>query len=74
MNIGDKVITPVGTGVIIKPEGAAGILSKRFLVKVSPLIDSTYYRQMQAEQGGLYFLSENLKKIESKNKQYGLQF
>jgi len=72
MKPGDKVKTSLGPGIVIKQEGSEGILSRRFLVKVNPLIKSTYFQQLQVEQGGLYFLQKNL--ISSESKQIGLHF
>jgi len=72
MKIGDKVKTPLGPGIVINQEGLTGILSHRYLVKVNPLINSTYFRQLQDKQGGLYFLQKNL--ISSESKQIGLHF
>ena len=72
MKAGDKVKTSLGPGVVIKAEGTEGVLAHRFLVKIDPLINSTYFRQLQDKQGGLYFLQKNL--ISSESKQIGLHF
>ena len=74
MKPGDKVTTPLGLGVIVKREGETGILAKRYLVKMDKLIDSTYFRAMQQEQGGLYFMEEGVKKISGEGQQISLTF
>jgi len=74
MKPGDKVTTPLGPGVIVKREGETGILAKRYLVKMDKLIDSTYFRAMQQEQGGLYFMEEGVKKISGEGQQISLTF
>lgn len=69
MNPGDKVTTPLGPGIIIRQRS-----DKKYLVKVDPLIDSTYFRLLQADQGGLYFLEEDLESENKQGKQFGLHF
>jgi len=68
VNPGDKVKTPLGPGIIVK-QG-----SERFLVKVDPLIDSTYFRTLQADQGGLYFLQEDMESEKKVKRQIELSF
>jgi len=72
MKAGDKVKTSLGPGIVISQEGTTGILAHRFLVKIEPLIDSTYFRQLQAKQGGLYFPEGEMEG--PKDKQLGLHF
>ncbi len=74
MKPGDKVSTPLGPGVIVKQEAGTGILAHRFLVKMDKLIDSTYFRTLHQEQGGLYFPEEDLEKRTGGEKQISLTF
>jgi len=77
MNPGDKVKTSLGPGIVIKQEVAtAGLVRshQRYLVKVNPLIKSTYFQQLQAEYGGLYFQVSNIESKEKPAKQIGLHF
>ena len=77
MKPGDKVKTSLGPGIIVEQEKVSANLVRphqRYLVMVNPLIKSTYFQQLQEEQGGLYFTEKNLESKEKPEKQIELHF
>ncbi len=77
MSPGDKVKTSLGPGIVVKQEIVSANLVRphqRYLVMVNPLIDSTYFQQLQKEQGGLYFAVKDIESMEHSAKQIGLHF
>jgi len=69
MNPGDKVKTSLGPGRIVS-QAADG----RYLVKVEPMIKSTYFRTLQSEDGGIYFSKQTLMRMNQSGKQIDLNF
>jgi len=74
MNIGDKVSTLLGTGIIISREGTEGILSHRFKIKFDQLPKPTYYRILHQEQGGLAFMEKEITLIKKQSTQLTLHY
>ena len=69
MNIGDKVKTSLGSGRIVSRDN-----DNRYLVKIDSMINSTYFRAMQQENGGIYFSEQTLNRMNKSGKQMGLSF
>jgi len=69
MKPGDKVKTSLGPGIIVEQEKVSANLVRphqRYLVLINPLIDSTYFRALQEEQGGLYFAGKDIESLQEK--------
>ena len=74
MNAGDQVITLLGKGIIVERESQDGYLSKRYKVKLDHFPAATYFRQLHASQGGLYFSEKEITMIKKKSTQFTLHY